>query len=351
MNKRLYSLDILKFVLSIIIVFHHFQQVLGITFENGINFYCGKIQFGYIVEFFFIISGFLSNFIVIEKNEKIKFKNYILNKAVRLYPVIMISIVVNVIMMLYFRYQYGFWWQNMTPGLWRIWNSLWLTFAGGAVCDIDIAINNPMWYVCVLMICYTLFWIITVNCKKMNISPLYGFGVMCFMGVGIYQYNINLPFANQSTARGYVAYSLGIILWYIYNYIDQVFIQVVSYLIAFICIVAGIRDFDAYYDNQWGIFTFILFPSLFFIALGLNKFLNARFWYELGAISFEIYVWHVAGLFFMEIIQSKYDIVYTRTHMYLFAIFMVCFSIIMTVFLEKPLINILRKKIMCRLEQ
>lgn len=53
----------------------------------------------------------------------------------------------------------------------------------------------------------------------------------------------------------------------------------------------------------------------------------------------------------MVIIQSKYDIVYTRTHMYLFAIFMVCFSIIMTVFLEKPLINILRKKIMCRLEQ
>ena len=57
-KKRNYSLDFFKIIATILIVFHHYQQILSIEFGE-INFYGGKFYFGYLVEFFFLISGFL----------------------------------------------------------------------------------------------------------------------------------------------------------------------------------------------------------------------------------------------------------------------------------------------------
>lgn len=62
-NTHFYFLDFLKFILAVIIVFHHFQQHLSVKFEN-FNFYYGRIYFGHIVEFFFIISGILMTLFV-----------------------------------------------------------------------------------------------------------------------------------------------------------------------------------------------------------------------------------------------------------------------------------------------
>lgn len=57
-KKHFYGIDILKFLFAILIVLHHYQQITGIRFTKA-NFYGGTIYLGYIVEFFFIISGFL----------------------------------------------------------------------------------------------------------------------------------------------------------------------------------------------------------------------------------------------------------------------------------------------------
>ena len=66
-NKRLsknqnreYSLDVLKSISTITIIFHHYQQLTGVYFENGINFWGGCFYWGYIVELFFILSGYFS---------------------------------------------------------------------------------------------------------------------------------------------------------------------------------------------------------------------------------------------------------------------------------------------------
>lgn len=60
-NKRIYSLDLLKFLISIVIIVLHLQQETGIGI-SVINLASGKIYTWYIVELFFIISGFLSMF-------------------------------------------------------------------------------------------------------------------------------------------------------------------------------------------------------------------------------------------------------------------------------------------------
>lgn len=52
-NERRYSLDALRIIATILIIFHHYQQVIGGYFEGHINFWNGRFYFGYIVEFFF----------------------------------------------------------------------------------------------------------------------------------------------------------------------------------------------------------------------------------------------------------------------------------------------------------
>lgn len=57
-NERRYSLDVLRIIATILIIFHHYQQVTGAYFEGHINFSNGRFYFGYIVEFFFLLSGY-----------------------------------------------------------------------------------------------------------------------------------------------------------------------------------------------------------------------------------------------------------------------------------------------------
>lgn len=57
-KKRYGSLDFLKILATVALVFHHYQQVLEVKFDNFINFYDGALYLGVLVELFFILSGF-----------------------------------------------------------------------------------------------------------------------------------------------------------------------------------------------------------------------------------------------------------------------------------------------------
>ena len=59
--KRNYAMDLLKFVLTILIGFHHYQQITGIKFEV-INFWGGAFYVGHLVEFFYYLR-FLNDWI------------------------------------------------------------------------------------------------------------------------------------------------------------------------------------------------------------------------------------------------------------------------------------------------
>lgn len=134
MNKfiektRFYSLDFLKFILAIVIVFHHFQQVTGTKF-NGINFYGGRIYFGYVVECFFIISGFVTA-LGLEKKKLVSLKKWMCEKALRIYPMTILSVFVTFGVYVLHRLILGSFPTGVLTGLWQFLNSLTLTFVGG----------------------------------------------------------------------------------------------------------------------------------------------------------------------------------------------------------------------------
>lgn len=52
-EKRYGSLDFLKIPVTVSIVFHHYQQMLHVKFDNFINFCDGLLYLGVLVELFF----------------------------------------------------------------------------------------------------------------------------------------------------------------------------------------------------------------------------------------------------------------------------------------------------------
>ena len=58
-NNKIQGFDYIKIIAASLLVFHHYQQVFECKFA-GINFYGGHIEFGFLVELFFTISGYLT---------------------------------------------------------------------------------------------------------------------------------------------------------------------------------------------------------------------------------------------------------------------------------------------------
>lgn len=57
--KRRGALDFLKILATIFIVFHHYQQIVNVTYPEGVDFCSGSFFWGHMVELFFLISGFV----------------------------------------------------------------------------------------------------------------------------------------------------------------------------------------------------------------------------------------------------------------------------------------------------
>lgn len=198
----------------------------------------------------------------------------------------------------------GEWLLDLVPGLWKLLTSVLLIHTGGGILSSGLAVNNPTWYLCVIFICYVIFWQIQWLCQKWELCTIYWFIGLSLLGISIIDYNINLPFFNYYSGRGYAAFFCGVLLCDIYKNIPHRKLLVSSLSIIGICGTAAFINYPVFYDNPWGIFTFLLFPSVFMLSLCLDSLIKGRWWNRLGAISFEMYLWHFPLLIFLCLIKK-----------------------------------------------
>ena len=209
-KERDYSLDFLKILATICIIFHHYQQVTGASFDHFINFWNGKFYFGYIVELFFVLSGYFM-FSYIEKIEGgLSFPQFYLKRFLRLAPMLLIGAVAYEILLVSYHHIYMSSWMDITASFWGIIIDA-LGIQEGWVLP-NPCVNNPTWYISVLLLCYILFYFIVYLSHRICIPKEYLFIFMIFLGMGIQTYAINLPFLNGSSARGFYAFFFGILL-------------------------------------------------------------------------------------------------------------------------------------------
>lgn len=89
--KQYNALNVAKFLANTGIIFHHYQQITHFSFNRLLDFYYGYFYWGYLVELFFCISGFLSIHYIDRIDAGLRFGKFILNKYKRFAPTLFVS--------------------------------------------------------------------------------------------------------------------------------------------------------------------------------------------------------------------------------------------------------------------
>ncbi len=337
-GKRYYSLDVLKFIAAVLIIFHHFQQSFNIQF-SGINFFDGKIYLGYIVELFFMLSG-LFMAMGAERYANDDFGKFFRKRALRLFPMVWITVTVHAVILIIYREVAGK--ELAETGLWKYLTSMTLTFEGGFVKLGGRGFNNPIWYLCTLLVCYVLFWLVVHFSAKRKTNPLYMYVFMVLIGMGVNDYEISLPLFNPEVSRGVVPFFFGCVIWIIYSVIKKKTAVIISLVAITIALLAGYTSYDTYYDNLQMILIFMIYPALillFMTSTVTDAIFNHKICGELGKISFEMYMWHVPVFSLLKLLSLiiNLQIPHTYAGMCTVALAIIGLSTAMYYLVERPL--------------
>lgn len=244
-KERDATLDFIKVLATSLIVCHHFQQTMGVRFTY-INFFGGRFYFGYLVELFFIISGicaarWIQDILVNNK----PFTEFMLKRASRLLPLTSVSVVVFSCMAIIYALIKHEWLLGRELDIFGI-----ATACLGIQCGWATAnpmINNPIWYISVLQLCYVVMYFATWIANRLSVTPYFLYVGIIFAGMGIQTYGIDLPFFNCEASRGYTAFFLGIVLS---KFFERVNVQLAwKQMVAWLCFVGIILLIVAGYEK------------------------------------------------------------------------------------------------------
>ena len=216
MDKKYYpGLDLLRIIGAVAVAyFFHYKIVLGTSpFKGTIVGDFLNTYGGYAVELFFVISGFVmwhaySNRI---REGKVRFGKYVIDRIIRLYPQVIIAVVVIVIIM---QIGYAIYGEPLTDNanispLAIVLNILGLN--GGTLAEAGgMSVNGPTWYVSVLMVCYILYYAIIKLCRGSRIAESVCFAIMIIIGIVLIYHPLQIPFLLMSSGRGYMFFFAGI---------------------------------------------------------------------------------------------------------------------------------------------
>lgn len=171
-----------------------------------------------------------------------------------------------------------------------------------------MGINNPVWYICVLIQCYILYYLLEWILRKKMI------GKNCYVRLVIYISVILLSMLyyhhgilNGATFRGFVSFSIGILLYIIneevksrgiINDSSRILVNLALFIAALLsCTVVGLGI------DQREVLQFFVFPLLVWIMININ-FPRIDIISKLGDISFELYIIHYPLMVLLQLILS-----------------------------------------------
>lgn len=308
-KKRILSIDIIKCISATLIVFHHYQQVFNCRFD-GINFFGGKFYYGNIVELFFIISGFLSAY-SFKSTTSFSFINTckeLLRKLKRLYIMSDSSILISYILEIINSLQLKDNNLNKLLNYKSIIANFGLLFVGYPYFNM-VGVNNPLWYVCILIQCYLLFYISSwlIHKYKLNSFVIY----FIFTAVSLYlYYYTSIPI--KITLRGISSFNIGLLLFYIRRYINS---GLKKKKITIMCLILSLLSLSMlfYVPKHRPILQLVTYPSL---ILGFSniKIKEGLINCHIGDISFLVYIWHCPLMLLFKIIGYHFN--FTLHHSY-----------------------------------
>ena len=290
-DGRYYFLDTLKIICALLIMLHHYQQCFDVKF-SAINFYGGLFNCGYLVELFFMISGFLATNSIL-KHPKPLLHDFV-HRALRLYPMAIVTC--GFYLLLYWGYTMlaGAWFfPQETHDLPNIVRSFLLLPQPSGT----FALNNPTWYLAGLVQCFIVMEICRYFGERhpqwKNASLYAVFFVSSLWLIT----NLPHPFI---ILRGLVPFFAGILLRLVFQQDvlrekGQKVVLATLFLAASLCLFRP-EFFLGHGRVQQLLLVFMVYPSLLFYGITSRRVINRDYIYiyisYISAISFGAYLWH-----------------------------------------------------------
>lgn len=221
-TDRMYAYDFLKIIATIFIMCHHYQQAFVVHFPSFIDFYGGRIYWGYLVELFFLLSGWgiARKLEVSPIGSSIKdHLIFLVGRYRRLIPMVLLASVCEFIITRSYYDMYGEYvsWQTIYT-----YYDIFLNVVGLAVGTFYhyfyLCIDSPLWYVNVLLMCYCILCAELYVSRRMGWDKRFFFAATFIVGA-LYATIINrlsppyVPFFNMYISRGYMGFFGGLLLY------------------------------------------------------------------------------------------------------------------------------------------
>lgn len=345
LKRREYSFDILKFVAIAIIVLHHYQQISGAHFAHGVNWYHGAFYWGFLVELFFIISGYFCFAAIRRIKAGQTFLQFYAGKYLRFLPMLALCGIAYLIA----RYSY----ETVAGGSERIPFTLWDVCASLTGFErwisADLMVNNPMWYVSVLLLCFVVFYMVTRRCSIPNLPLAYAAIVALglVMRAVCTMYDLCLPFVNVSIARGFICYFIGLELALLIDRFpflsDRKMLAIsTTVLVVFVAVYALYPGhvYESNRDPLYFMLVFVVYPGVVFILKNpvvQQVFASPRLSF-LGGAAYNMYVWHAPLIYLYLTTAVLFGLNAERqVAMYMFLVLCFIVGVLSNRFVDTPL--------------
>ena len=296
---RIYKLDGLRGIFSLMIVFFHYREAFLPEFMHQLFFVRQAYTF---VDFFFVLSGYVIAFNYNQLNSFKEFKIYIKKRFVRLFPLLFFTTTLTLI----FDFVGNFYLPSLVNNvdslsvlLLRYMDTLFFTNS----CPIlgsTSGINGASWSISSEMISYLAFGIISIYTigKRKNLI----IATLIFICIAFSVYNgSHFNTGDYGFIRGLISFNFGFFVWYTSNLktikqIPNVFEYMIPVMLLIIFYVMH-NYLNEYNKEMFGLFIVPIFFSLSIAVLlrtngGLSNFLSSKPLVFLGDISYSIYLNH-----------------------------------------------------------
>ena len=310
--KKLEQINGIKGIACIFVVLCHYYAILGngilsnVAFSNILK--TGYTKGYWAVEMFFMISGFLISYQYKNKIQNMRASEFISKRLKSLYPTYFIATIIGIII--------TFIDIILTDGKvvskpLDFWNII-LSFSllkKGYVINSGNPLGMAMWFICVLFLCYLIYYFIAKKLKSTSYVIFICF--MIFIGWICIDRNLNIPFLYYDNGRGYITFFIGVILYEIYS---QKFNKVlVSYILTivsiFVVIIGRIFNEKNIYGNELMVMITLVYPTIIFASLNIGGRLLALFPFKiLGRMSTAIFVCHAPIMTLIKIFDLYWNL-------------------------------------------
>lgn len=342
-NTRNRALDMLKIFATIFILFHHYQQmcevVTGLDFSGG--FWHGSFYWGYMVELFFLISGYCMLSYVPKIQEGLTFYRFYGRRAARLLPLMALSGVVSTVLILLYQKMTGSMFLDAQPSLFGMFLQALGIQAGWGFTN--PMLNNPTWYCSVLLLCYIVFYGIVFWSHRLKISPVFGFVFFALLGCGIQNYGLDLPFMNSSTCRGFYAFFAGLLLALLMPVLQKCRWAFWFSAVAVILFALEFWQKGGQVGYMPHVLVFIVYPAIVLLLQSkpFGWFSSLPLWEKWDKICYSVFIWHgVMYLLVFLVLESFHmdkSVMVNRRMMILCAAVLQLIGVSSYYFIENPL--------------